>query len=717
MDVTAKQVTPQELSRMASEYYRFLGTFGKYMEDTRDWLAQFPTGKPKIWIWKPFIQHGVVLAQAVLGTKEIPAGQEKNLELTVRLFMSNGRQPNKPVEWFDKNYARLNFLYDAATKWPDKSDESDQKFTVGPFTVHNTMGLAGKDLEGIKDTITKAVILIKGLKVPGIEKVLYGDVMVVARLAKGTHIAWYYYNEDVVYIRPFANAGFDELHSFIHELGHRYIQKFIEKATWLEWRRYHSSMGYKRPTGEVKLPEVGEAIPFDVKGFKGKLPIVQKIVGDQYYLTETGFLTRSKIKSNIERDSVFPTAYAATNDEEHFCEALAHRAMGKLKEPNLSSFKAVVEEGKPGWDAAKMATVIPPGWTTALGAAGRPNYTSPDGSVRIQDSGRGPERFQVLHVKGNTFVEDIGWPSLKGALEYLDKKRTIKDHPKHRMTDEKQNWNDRMREQNMNHEAAGTYVQIDRDELETWMSTLRLHDKGYRAPNKAGIYLLPFSDTVACKLSSTIGTSDDAMGRGMASMQLSLVSRVTGQTLNRKAQGQSHFKRTLNWKKTWAEGVERMRDAYAKAAGFYDALATIEDRDQYKVDVMSAIEGIADWRNNNILADFHAVAEKGGILTLKQVDLLNRTLDREHSRHAPTAPAKPAPDAPKAEDPLLPVLRALYSKARAAGNEWLMGFTKSVADQISHGRQLSPKQLDIIERSRAQFKVGMVVERYLEFRA
>lgn len=250
---------------------------------------------------------------------------------------------------------------------------------------------------------------------------------------------------------------------------------------------------------------------------------------------------------------------------------------------------------------------------------------------------------------------------------------------------------------------AGTYTQIDRDELESWLDTLRLHGKHYRAPNKAGIYLLPFSDTVACKLSSTIGTSDDAMGRGMASMQLTLVSRVTGQTLNKKAQGQSHFKRTLNWKKTWADGVERMRDAYAKSAGFYDALATIEDRDQYKIDVMSAIESIPDWRNNNILADFHGVAEKGGILTMKQVGLLDHTLDRERSRNVPKS----------VQDPLLPILRALYSKARAANNAWLMEFTKSVADQLNRGRQLSSKQMEVIEKSRAQFKVGMVAERYL----
>jgi len=258
---------------------------------------------------------------------------------------------------------------------------------------------------------------------------------------------------------------------------------------------------------------------------------------------------------------------------------------------------------------------------------------------------------------------------------------------------------------------AGTYVQIDRDELEAWLATLRLVDKAYRAPNKAGVYLLPFSETVACKLSSTIGTSDDAMGRGMASMQLSLVSRVTGQTLNRKAQGQLHFKRTLNWKKTWAEGVERMRDAYTKSAGFYDALATIEDRDQYKVDVMEAIEGIPDWRNNNILADFHAVAEKGGILTLKQVDLLDRTLDRERGRQTP----KPANHPPtKAEDPLIPVLRAMWAKARDAGDNWLMDFTKSVAGQLSQGRNLSPKQLEIIDKNRARFKVAMVVERYMD---
>jgi hypothetical protein len=359
MDVVAKQVAPQEISRMAMEYYRILGTLGNQIEVTRDFIAAHSAYKVRavIPVWNSFFGIGVQLAQAILGTKEIPDGQQKNLELTVRLFMASRRQPNKPVEWFDKNYKRLNFLHSAASLWPDKKEgESEQRFTHGPFTVHNTMGLAGKDLEGVKDAITKAVILIKGLNIPGIEKVLYGDVMVVGKLNKGTVAAFYYINEDVVYVRPFKNAGFDELHSFIHELGHRYITKFIEKPTWLEWRRYHAMMQYQdTPGGKVKMPEVGEPFPFDV-GRQGNRPIIQKIVGLKYYVDDTHSMEWSKIKKILETEAKYPTPYSAKSEDEHFCEALAHRAMGKLKEPNLSAFKFVIEEGNAGWDAVKLST-------------------------------------------------------------------------------------------------------------------------------------------------------------------------------------------------------------------------------------------------------------------------------------------------------------------------------------------------------------------------
>ena len=258
---------------------------------------------------------------------------------------------------------------------------------------------------------------------------------------------------------------------------------------------------------------------------------------------------------------------------------------------------------------------------------------------------------------------------------------------------------------------AGTYVQIDRDDLERWLDSLSfLHGRAERVQGKAGVYLLPLSDFVAVKLLSTIGSSDDAMGRGMASMQLALVSTVTGQTLNKKAQGQGHFKRTLNWKKTWQEGVERMRDAYMKSQGFYDSIARIRDRDAYKADILHDIEAIPNWQGHNILSDFHATVARGSILTIKQEELLVNTLDAEEQK----AKAPPAPVAPKGEDPLIPVLRDMYVRARHEGNQWLMDFAKSVADQLKAGRRLSDKQMDIIDRNRAKYHLASrVAARYI----
>ena len=257
--------------------------------------------------------------------------------------------------------------------------------------------------------------------------------------------------------------------------------------------------------------------------------------------------------------------------------------------------------------------------------------------------------------------------------------------------------------------TAATYVQISREDLEDWLEGLQgLYAKWYRAPNKAGVYLLPLSETVAVKLLSTIGSSDDAMGRGMASMQLMLVSLVTGQTLNKKAQGQDHFKRTTNWKKTWQEGILRMKEAYTKAQGFYDALAAIKDRDAYREDVMRAIEGMPDWRNHHILSDFHAAVERGGILTTKQLALMERTLDQ--------AKPAPAPQTPTEEDPILNVLRALYRAGRAKEDEWLMKFAEDVAKQVNAGRPLSQRQEEVIQINRTRYKVGMsdrVAHRYL----
>ena len=232
----------------------------------------------------------------------------------------------------------------------------------------------------------------------------------------------------------------------------------------------------------------------------------------------------------------------------------------------------------------------------------------------------------------------------------------------------------------------GTYVQISRDEIENWMDSIRLHSKWYLQEGRAGIYLLPLSDVVGVKLSSTIGTKDDAMGRGQASMQLSLISLITKQILNKKAQGQSHFNRTLNWRNTWGQGIDRMKDAYMKSQGFYDAIAVIKDREEYKNDLLKKITGYAGWESHDILSDFHKKVLTGGVLTAKQIDLLDNIVAK-----------KPEPVSNGNEE-LLNRLRVLYSQARQDQDTWLMNFVESVGKQIKSGRPLSPKQQDIVDK-------------------
>lgn len=254
---------------------------------------------------------------------------------------------------------------------------------------------------------------------------------------------------------------------------------------------------------------------------------------------------------------------------------------------------------------------------------------------------------------------------------------------------------------------ASTYVQISRDELEDWLNTLRLADKWHRAENKAGIYMLPLSDLCAVKLSSTIGSKDDAMGRGMASMQLALISRITGRVLNKKAQGQSHFARTTNWKKNWQDGVERIKDAYEASQSFYEALAPIEDRVKYQKDLLAKIESHPDWRNHHILSVLYQKVEKGGILIDRELKQIEVALGAPHST---PAQAESLVDSMTNKDPeteaLLTRMRNLYMVAKRAGDQWLQEFLTNVAQQIKAGRKLTPKQQGVLDQNLARHRLA-----------
>lgn len=259
--------------------------------------------------------------------------------------------------------------------------------------------------------------------------------------------------------------------------------------------------------------------------------------------------------------------------------------------------------------------------------------------------------------------------------------------------------------------AAGTFVQISREEIEGWLDSIGFSGKWERDARYAGVYLLKLSPSVAVKLSSTIGSKDDAMGLGKASMQLSLVSTVTGRVLNKKAQGQDHFKRTLGWKKTWAGGIDTMKKAYLSSSDFYDAISVIEDREKYKDGLLRRIEAIPGWDHDGALIGLFRKVERGGILMKNDLD------DIEDAERRPR-PKTPDPqdlgqsdgvnvrDPKEAKELRLDALRKLWVMAKRSGDEWTMNFAQDVAQKyIEPERRLSPPQLRVLGEKMEKYRI------------
>jgi hypothetical protein len=239
---------------------------------------------------------------------------------------------------------------------------------------------------------------------------------------------------------------------------------------------------------------------------------------------------------------------------------------------------------------------------------------------------------------------------------------------------------------------VSTYVQITREEFEDWLNSLKFDWQ--RKSGKAGVYQVLITDDIAVEISSSISQRDEAMSRARAAIHMKMISLVTGQTLNKKAQGQSHFKRTTGWRDSLKKGVDRIHSAYTKAQSFYDAIAKIEDRDQYKKDALEKIESFAGWEQNRILSDFHKRVERGGVLTEKQQAILDKFKPKQDEQ------------SPDADEEFLNKLRRLYVSARKANDEWLMNFTESVGKQYKRTGRLSDKQMKVVEKAMTKYRIA-----------
>ncbi len=243
---------------------------------------------------------------------------------------------------------------------------------------------------------------------------------------------------------------------------------------------------------------------------------------------------------------------------------------------------------------------------------------------------------------------------------------------------------------------ATTYVQLTREEFEEWLGTL-----GHRwklKAGKVGIYVVSLSERVAIEISSSMTGRDDVVSKAQASMGVKLVSLINGFVLNKKAQEQSHVKRTTNWRDNLRKVFDRMLDAYRRSESFYEALAEIENREEYQIATLAKIEKIPGWASNQFMSDLHTRVSGGGILTHRQLESLDK---------AAAPRQRPQEDAlPRGTD-LLPFLRGLWAVAKQENDTTAMKAAQSAGEAVKSGRPLQVDDMRHLRVLLRKYKDGV----------
>lgn len=288
--------------------------------------------------WGRVVSPGRQLRNWVVETRAIPRGKAKAVELAFRAFET--RRPRKTLKWWRKNRRHIDTLLEAES-WPERGESDEDIYDIGPLVVHDTLHLTPSELERTLGVVEHAVERIQDAEDP-FARVLYGPVYVVGRLRMPKHLAWYYFEEDVVYLRPQPEDTEREAFTLIHELGHRYWALLMDTEDREAWTARHRELSRTRV--EVPTPAVGDLVP--VAGHDEPIPILEikymRGARDPQAIVESGRIPLFSILKNRQREKLaemFPTVYSMKNAEEHFAEAFAMHALGTLPDEHERFFQ------------------------------------------------------------------------------------------------------------------------------------------------------------------------------------------------------------------------------------------------------------------------------------------------------------------------------------------------------------------------------------------
>jgi len=327
-----------------------------------------------------FSSHGFQRAQALylflglLQQYDLPPKTRKAIEAAAKYHASARKAPpkEKALDAYMKMMAtvrgQLAAAKDALVHGKPRGvveESGGTELRAGPLRIVNTGGFDDKTLAEVKQVVERSAHLLQS---KGLDRVVYGDVLVSRTLSRQNVLAFYLPEKDELFIRAnLRGKQNDAVRTVCHELGHRLHYKFL-KSKDMEIRLIYAQIS--RKASRQKVERVREVLkehpvlPGDKYVEKGQVwevtgtgygrggilvqlarkledPETKQSVALKAHIPLEGYLVNKGLLTNLDL-SGFVTRYASKNHEENFAEMIAAYCTGSLPEDQVTMLRGVL---------------------------------------------------------------------------------------------------------------------------------------------------------------------------------------------------------------------------------------------------------------------------------------------------------------------------------------------------------------------------------------
>jgi hypothetical protein len=234
-----------------------------------------------------------------------------------------------------------------------KAVHTDSRIERDGFTIAKLPGVKDDEQErAIAALLTAAEAVRK--KFP---QVCYGEVYLSTHLTNAS--GSYVYNNDTLQLSVRAQRRFDDIYTIVHELGHRYDNKFVDKKLRGQFTGLSVDTIYETTTFDVAEQEaIADALVAMAEAHKAGRPLPPMSRRQEMWMTLRPMLDRDDTRQamsafmkgtgsaegirkvtvgsrdvtvrtgKILREPLAVTPYGATKVSENFAEAFAHYVLG-----------------------------------------------------------------------------------------------------------------------------------------------------------------------------------------------------------------------------------------------------------------------------------------------------------------------------------------------------------------------------------------------------